>query len=112
MSIDLDRFLVETASKVTITRNGDGDTIYGSTSNSSCLYRDISLLQQQANREETNIDGILWFDADEDVSRGDIYYHADEGYLRIIKITKAKRLIVDNTHAFIRCEVAKHRQIS
>lgn len=112
MGIDLDSKLVETAQKVAITRNEYGDIDYGSTTSSSCLYRDISLTQQISNRNEVQIDGILWFGASENVSRGDIYYHSDEGYLRIEKVTKAKRLVADNSRQFIKCEVTKQRQIS
>jgi hypothetical protein len=112
MGIDLTAKLVETATKVAVTRNEYGDINYGSTTSSACLYRDISILSEGANKEQINIDGILWFGASENVNKGDIYYHADEGYLRIVKITKAKRLVADNSRQFIRCEVVKHRQIS
>lgn len=112
MSIDLDSKLVETATKVSITKNADGDINYGTTSESPCLYRDISILNQAANRYDVTIDGLLWFGATEDVSRGDIYYHSSEGYLKIIKVVRAKRLVVDDTLQFIKCEVAKQRQIS
>lgn len=104
--------LVETASKVAITRNADGDTNYGSLTSVACLYRDISTLNQSANREETTIDGLLWFEAGEDANRGDIYYHSAEGYLRIIKVIRAKDLLRTNTEQFVKCEVAKQRQIS
>lgn len=112
MAIDLDSKLVETATKVTVTRNEFGDINYGATSSSDCLYRDQSSLLQLANREEVTIDGILWFDADENVARGDIYYHASEGYLRIEKVIKAKTLVTDNVLKFIKCMVTKTRQVS
>lgn len=112
MSIDLDRLLVETATKVSTTTNEYGDIVYGSTTSSPCLYRDISTLNQTSNRYEASIDGLLWFGADEAVIKGDVYYHPDEGYLQIIRVTKAKRLVLDNTKQFIKCEVAKQRQIS
>ena len=112
MSIDLDAKLVETASKVVVTRNEYGDTVYGTTSNSACLYRDISSLGQSSNREEVVLDGILWFGASENVVKGDIYYHSSEGYLRIQRVIKAKRLVADNSLQFIKCEVTKQRQIS
>jgi hypothetical protein len=112
MSIDIDRFLVETATKVTTTINEDGDINYGSTSSSVCLYRDISSLSELQNRNEVTIDGILWFGASETVARGDVYYHSDEGYLMVTRVTKAKRLVADDTHQFIRCEVLKQRQVS
>lgn len=112
MSIDLDRLLVETATKIAITTNQDGDINYGSGTSTSCLYRDISSMSETQNRENTSIDGILWFGASESVLRGDVYYHSSEGYLRIQRITKAKTLVTDNTVKFIKCQVTKLRQIS
>lgn len=112
MSIDVDRFLVETATKVAVTINEDGDINYGGTSSSACLYRDISVLTEAANMNTVNIDGQLWFAAAEDVERGDIYYHPDEGYLKIEQITKAKRLVVDDSLQFKKCLVSKQRQVS
>lgn len=112
MGIDLDSKLVETAAKVAITYNEDGDKVYGATSSSACLYRDITALSQASNRAEVEIDGLLWFGASENVTKGDIYNHSSEGYLSIEKVTKAKRLVADNSVQFIKCEVRKTRQIS
>lgn len=114
MSIDIDRFLTETATKVEITYNQDGDKVWGATSEVDCLYRDISTLSHGANRDEVDIDGFLWFGAAESVEKGDIYYHPSEGYLEIVRITKAKRLVTvgDQTVKFIKTEVQKTRQIS
>lgn len=112
MGIDLTSKLVETATKYVITENEYGDINYGATSSSACLYRDITTLNQVTNRDEVTIDGLLWFGATESVSKGDIYYHASEGYLKIIRVVKAKRLVADNSLQFIKCEVAKQRQIS
>lgn len=110
--IDLDRFLVETATKVTTTINEYGDRDFGSTTSTPCLYRDISTLDQLQNRHEVTLDGLLWFGASENVAKGDIYYHPSEGYLQIVRILKAKRRVVDNTTQFIKCEVMKQRQLS
>lgn len=112
MSIDLSSHLVETANKITTTYNEMGDAQYGSSTPTPCLYRDISILNQNTNRESVSIDGLLWFGPTESVVRGDVYYHSSEGYLRIEKIIKAKRLVADNTLQFIKCEVKKQRQIS
>ena len=112
MGISLDDKLTETATKIAVTRNEYGDTVYGSTSSTVCLYRDISKLVDNINTEIVQLDGILWFGPDEDVARGDIYNHESEGYLRIETITKAKRLVVDNTRQFIKCGVTKQRQVS
>lgn len=110
--INLDDKLVETATKVATTQNERGDTIYGATTTSNCLYRDISSLNRIQNREDILIDGLLWFDGSESVERGDIYYHSSEGYLRIERVTRAKRLVADNTLQFVKCEVTKQRQVS
>lgn len=112
MSIDLNARLVETATKITTTVNEFGDKQFGATSSSPCLYRDISTLNQIQNRNEVTIDGLLWFGPTENVSKGDLYSHPDEGYLEIVKITRAKRLLADNQLMFIKCEVKKQRQIS
>lgn len=112
MSIDLTARLVETATKVAVTINEDGDINYGSTTSTPCLYRDISSLNQVQNRTDVSIDGLLWFGPSENVHKGDIYYHPDEGYLFISRVTRAKRLVADNTVQFIKCEVNKQRQIS
>lgn len=112
MSIDIDAKLVETASKVTVTRNGFGDSIYGTTTSRPCLYRDISVMAKGRNMEDIRLDGLLWFGAGEDIERGDIYYHPSEGYLKIEKITKAKTLVTDNVLQFIKCGVTRQRQIS
>lgn len=112
MGIDLDARLVESATKVSVTENEFGDINYGATSSSACLYRDISSLNQLANRDEIGIDGLLWFSASESVDRGDIYYHSSEGYLKIIRVVRAKRLVADDSLQFIKCEVAKQRQVS
>ena len=110
--IDLDARLVETASKYVTTLNEYGDTQYGATTTSACLYRDITSLSEAGNREMIGIDGIIWFGASETVAKGDVYYHSDEGYLKIERIIKAKRLVVDNTHQFVKCYVSKQRQVS
>lgn len=110
--IDLTDKLVETTTKVITTVNEYGDVTFGNITSSACLYRDISSLNQIQNRNEIQIDGILWFGASEIVARGDIYYHPDEGYLQITRVTRAKRLVADNSLKFIRCEVIKQRQIS
>lgn len=104
--------LVETATKIVTSRNEYGDTVYGAHSSSPCLYRDISSLNRGANREDVNLDGILWLGPTETVARGDIYLHPDEGYLRVEKVIRAKRLVTSNALMFIKCEVSKQRQVS
>lgn len=103
--------LVQTAVKVAITRNEYGDTVYGTQSSVPCLYRDISIIEQSANREQINLDGILWLDDDAVVAKGDIYA-VDGVYLRIERITAARRRLTDNAIDFYKCGVTKQRQVS
>ena len=114
MGIDLDHLLVETATRVATTRDENGDLKYGGTTSVACLFRDITSLSDLGNREEVGVDGILWLPASE-VSFaviGAVYYHPDEGYLRIKNRIRAKRLVADDTTQFIKCGVEHHRQVS
>jgi hypothetical protein len=112
MSIDLDALLVETAQKITTTTNEYNDVQYGSSADTPCLYRSISSLSETGNHEQVRIDGQLWFGASESVVRGDIYYHPNEGYLKVIDITVARTRLTDNSIQFIKTMVQKQRQIS
>lgn len=112
MSIDLDRFLVETANKVAITKNENGDTVYGGTTNSACLYRDIASTEEGGNMTTESADGMLWFGAAEAVELNDVYYHPDEGYLKVVRRIRAKRLVADNSVQFVQCLVRHIRQVS
>jgi hypothetical protein len=114
MSIDLDRLLVETAQRITTTVDENGMLKYGASVSVACLFRDISSINDVQNRDELGIDGTLYFAASE-VSYavvGAVYYHPDEGYLRIKSRVRAKRLVADNTTQFIKCGVEHHRQVS
>lgn len=114
MGIDLDRLLVETATRVITSYDENGALKYGSGTAVPALFRDITSLSDVGNREEIGVDGILWLPASE-VSFaviGAVYYHPDEGYLRIKSRIRAKRLVADNTTQFIKCGVEHHRQVS
>lgn len=103
--------LTQTATKIAITRNEFGDSVYGATTSLACMYRDISSIKQVANRENVLLDGLLWFDADAVVAKGDIF-QLDGEYLRIERIIRAKNLLRGNAVRFIKCEVTKQRQVS
>jgi hypothetical protein len=103
--------LTQTASKVAETTNEDGDIVYGATTSVACLYRDISTLQRDANREYVEIDGLLWFDADNVPAKGDMYL-LDGQYLRIERVIVARDRLHTNAIQFHKCEVTKQRQIS
>lgn len=114
MSIDIDRFLVETANRIDVTYDENGYQKYGNSTPVACLFRDITSVSNVQNREEMGVDGILWLPASEQAfaTIGKIYYHPDEGYLRIKNRIRAKRLVADNTTQFIKCGVEHHRQVS
>ncbi len=112
MSIDLATLMVETATRVVITRNESGDRNYQTTSSEACLFRDITSLTETGNRELVGIDGILWFGPGSPAVVGDIYYHPLEGYLEIRSRIRAKRLVIDNTTQFIKCGIKRTRQVS
>jgi hypothetical protein len=104
--------LVQSAYKVSYGRNEYGDTNYTTASAASpCMYRDISLLNQTSNREDVSLDGLLWFDANEVVAKGDIYLLEGQ-YLRIERVVVAMARLTDNAIEFYKCEVTKQRQIS
>lgn len=112
MPIDFTVKLVETASKIATTRNEYGDVVYGATTSSPCLYRDINELNFNSNRELENINGILWLGPDESVILGDVYYIDGPGYVRIEEITLGKRLLTGDETIFKKCLVTKIRQVS
>lgn len=103
--------LTSTATKIATTRNEYGDVVYGATSSVPCLYRDISSLSHTANRDQVQIDGLLWFDADASVAKGDIFLVGTD-YLKIERVIKAKDLLRSNVVRFMKCEVTKQRQVS
>lgn len=104
--------LVQTAYKVSSTTNRFGDRIYApSVVGSPCMYRDIADLSARTNREEVTLDGILWFDADEVLSKGDVY-ELEGQYYQIDRIVIARARLTDNVIAFFKCGVTKQRQIS
>lgn len=105
--------LTQTASKIATTRNEYGDDVWGAAeADIPCLYRDISTLSRRnSNREEVEIDGLLWFDADRTVNKADIYLIGTE-YFRVEKVIIARDRLRSNTIQFIKCEVTKQRQVS
>lgn len=104
--------LVQTAYKVSQGRNEYNDVVYRTaTTASPCLYRDISLVQETGNTEVTTLDGLLWFDADEVVAKGDVYL-LETQYLRIEKVIVARSRLRANAIEFYKCEVIRQRQVS
>lgn len=113
MSIDIDRHLKQTATKYVTTRNVFGDVVKGAASQSKCLYQNISTLgNSQSNKYDTNISGLLWFGAAENVKRGDIYLLDTGDYVQIQQILKAQTRVTDNNIKFIKCTVSLTMQVS
>ena len=100
-----------TATKIAITKNEYNDTVYGATTSVPCLYRDISMLNRSVNVEGVQIDGQLWFDADQTVLKGGIYLIGGV-YYKIEKVNIARSRLRENTIEFIKCEVTRQRQVS
>lgn len=113
MSINIDRHLTQYATKYVTTRNVYGDVQKGAQSQSKCLYQDISTLgNSQSNKYDTNISGLLWFGAAENVKRGDIYKLDTGDYVMIQQILKARTRVTDNVIQFIKCTVSLTMQVS
>lgn len=110
--MDIDDLLVQVATKVTSTYNIYGDRVAGATSQSACLYRDISTLTPSSgNRYGVDESGILWFSAGENVQHGDVYL-LDGVYYKVEQILMAQSRVTDNILRFIKCTVSRTRQIS
>lgn len=104
--------LVQTAYKVSLARNEWGDTTYQTAGTGSpCMYRDISLMQETGYMETVDLDGLLWFDSDETVAKGDVYLLEGQ-YLKIERIIVGRSRLRDNDIEFYKCEVTKQRQVS
>lgn len=112
MGIDIDHLLVETVTPYGGAKNEYGDKQYSAGTAEAALYRPISTLDQIGNRNEVAIDGILWLAADSTAEKGDIYYHADEGFLKLTRKLVAKTRVTNNRTKFLKFEVEKQRQLS
>lgn len=104
--------LVQSAYKVSSGRNEWGDTTYQTAGTAiPCLYRDISAIAQTSNMETVQLDGLLWFDSDATVAKGDVYLLGTE-YIRIERVIIARSRLRENDIEFFKCEVTKQRQVS
>lgn len=113
MDIGLTHRLVQRAYLVSTTPNEYGDNVYQTAGAAiPCLYRDISTVSRRnINREQVELDGLLWFDKDHTPAKGDVYL-LDAEYLRIEKVIAARRRVANNALMFYKCEVTKQRQVS
>jgi hypothetical protein len=109
--LNITRKLVENATILPTTTDRYGDPDYGTGMAVKCLYRDISTLSQANYQEAVAINGVFWFPSGTVVSKGDVISYSGEFYT-VVKIIRAKRLVLNNALAFIKCEVNRQRQIS
>jgi len=112
MSINLVPKLTQQATKYATTRNQYGDDVFGATTTMACLYRDISDLSRgNSNREEVNIDGLLWFGPSVVINKADIF-SVNSQFYRVERVIVARDRLRTNTIKFYKCEVSKTRQVS
>ena len=102
MSI-LDKYLVDTCSLITETRNEYGDVEQQATTDTPCRFRQITTLTRQASGETVNSDAMAWFKSTESVDYGTIVLF-DGLYWQIDRITRAKRL-GSTEELFLKCDL-------
>lgn len=103
--------LKETCTQYRVTRNRYGDVVMTKIGSLNCLFRNISQLMLNANREEVQIEGIFWFDSKSTVAMGDIIQFSGLNY-RIEKFNRARERLTTNAVHFLKCEVSLVRQLS
>lgn len=103
--------LVKSCTIIPTTTNRYGDDVWGTPVTTPCLYRDISTLHQVNYMENVTIDGLFWFPPDSTAVKGYFVSYGAE-FFKIMKVIKGKRLLVDDSTDFLKCEVIRVRQIS
>lgn len=104
--------LVQTAYRVSNTRNEHGDFVYQAAATGlPCLFREISSINESGNQEGVTFDGQLWFDSDAVIERGDVYLVGTD-YMRVEQVIVARSRLTDNSIQFIKCLVTRQRQLS
>lgn len=88
----LSQHFVQTCRKITPVRNAFGDYLYnGDYETINCRFRYSMGVQRGTNQEVVDTDAMVWFEPNEDISKGDILYY-DGQYFQIEKIMYARRL--------------------
>jgi hypothetical protein len=109
--LSLQRKLVESCTIIPKISNRYGESDWGVPVTERCLYRDISTLRQSGYMENVSIDGIFWFVPSTTARKGRFVSYGGE-FFEIMRVIKGKRLMLDNSIDFIKCEVIRVRQIS
>lgn len=102
--------MLQTAYKVTTTRNAYGDFIASGEVELPCKFRDITYQVTDSNNETIDCDAMAWFEPDSGVVRKDILKIDGEHY-RVEKVTIARKLHNPNPQ-FIKVELKKYGVIS
>lgn len=102
--------MLQTAYKVTTTRDA-----YGSYSGSSsvalkCHFRNITDVQTTTMNETVNADAMAWFEPDSGIVKGDIL-QIDGEHFRVERLTKARRLR-SSVVLFLKVELLRYGSIS
>lgn len=102
--------MLQTAYKVTQTRNGYGDLVGTTLTAMPCHFRYITEQVSGGANEQINSDAMAWLEPDSGVNRSDVL-KIDNEYFRVERIIKARRLH-DPTVQFLKVELLKYGQIS
>jgi len=102
--------MLQTAYKVTQTRNGYGDLVGTTLTPLPCHFRYITEQVSGGANEQINSDAMAWFEPDSGIVRSDVL-KIDNEYFRVERIIKARRLH-NPTVQFLKVELLKYGQIS
>ena len=100
----LDNYLVQTCELITTSIDDFGQRIYASAATLNCRWRDIPSVQRDSHHESSSADSMVWFAADEVVTKGSIL-RFDGNYYEVERITKARKL-GGTAIQFLKCDVS------
>lgn len=102
--------MLQTAYKVTSTRNAYGDFVATGSVALPCHFRYITEQVSDTSNETIQSDAMAWFNPDSGIEREDIL-QIDGEHFRVERVTKARRLR-NPTVLFIKTELLKYGVIS
>lgn len=102
--------MLQTAHKVTTTRNAYGDYVASGSVALPCKFRYITDIQTTTANETVNADAMAWFESDSGVEKNDIF-QIDGEHWRVERLIKARRLR-SNAVQFIKVELLRYGVIS
>lgn len=102
--------MMNTAYKVTTTRNSYGDYVTGAEVTLPCHFRYITSQITGDSNETIQSDAMAWFEPDSGIVKENIL-RIDGEYFRVERVTKARRLR-NPTVLFIKTDLLKYGAIS